>query len=473
MLARALEVLVQKGRQGDTIVDPHSWLDRAGIPREAVVQLIERRCLTGLGRMRFRLDRTELPPPKAARAVAPPVTEPLFDPFDGTPLGLQPHPPAPTPAPGPLPPIAAPEPAQPAPSLPATAAPPSGPTAARSARFLLVVDAENVLRTCRDLHAPFRPEVIREIANQYGEVAFAFALGNLLAITQRDRELLTFAGFPLLHCARLSDGNGGKDTVDENAQDLIRRFLDHGAVDGVILATDDRNFIPIMVGVRDRGYRLIRIAVRTGTDLDRVGEVRHLPLHDGETEGGPAAPMRPWAPQLIIDGLQALFSVTTPLERERAIRNMSLQAPLVYRLLRAFLRRRWGMRSPDWLTGFLTLLDDLDAMVLEADRAHVTKDDLRAFLTALNDIGVIEKIEGQKYGRRQIGYRPNWGHPFCAYAIADIQTRGGRSSRWQRPRGAQDGASGTNGSGTPGPDREHAAPNAADAPTGEPGAHQR
>ncbi|MDP3770711.1 MAG: NYN domain-containing protein [bacterium] len=459
VLARALEVLVQGSRQGDTIVDPFSPLQKEGIPKEAVVQLIQRGCLVGQGRLRFRIVRTTLTPPRPARVAPPPLAE-IPDVPDGwfdQVLDSVPPPPAATIDPPPPPLL---EPTTEQRPIPAT----------RPPRFLLVVDVENVAKTCRDLHAPFRPEVIREVANQCGEVAFAFALGNLLAVSPRDRELLTLAGFPLLHCARLPDGNGGKDTVDENAQDLIGRFIDHNAVDGVILATDDRNFIPIMVRVRDRGRKLVRIAIRVGTELDRICDVRNLPLHDGETAEGPAAPTRPWTPQLIIDGLQALFSVTTPLERERAIRNMSLQAPLVYRLLRAFLRRRWSTRAPDWLVGFLAFLDDLDAMVLEADRAHVTKEDLRAFLTALNDIGVIEKIMGEKHGRRQVGYRPNWSHPFCAHVIADIRDRGGRSSRWQRPRNAPHGTAGTNGSETNGSDHGSDTP---DAPSGEPSEGRR
>lgn len=426
VLARALAVISRGASPGDTIVDPFTPLEREGLPREAVIRLIQRRCLTGQGRLRFRLDRIDLPPPKSARTPSPPpVVEEEPDAPDELPdLSL-------------TAPLATPAPA----AAPLAATPP----AARTARFLLVVDVENVAKTCRDLRAPFRPEVVRAIANQCGEVAFAFALGNLLAINKRDQELLTLAGFPLLHCARLPDGNGGKDTVDENAQDLIGRFIEHSSVDGVILVTDDRNFIPIMVRVRDRGRKLIRIAVRTGTELDRMGEVRHLPLHDGEAAEGAAAPARPWAPQLIIDGLQTLLSIATPLERERAIRNMSLQVPLVHRLLRAFLRRRWSTRTPDWLTGFLALLDDLDAMVLGADRVHVTKEDLRAFLTALNDIGVIEKVEGEKHGRRQVGYRPNWSHPFCAHVVADIQDRGSRFRR-RDDRRERVSANGSNGS---------------------------
>lgn len=440
VLARALAVISKGASLGDTIVDPFTPLEREGIPKEAVLQLVHRRCLTGRGRLQFRIDRVTLPLPKgsgpdparatgATGSAAPPQLVLADVPFDYDAAiaasGAAPTEPAPPPAPTPT---------ATAPALP------------RPPRFLLVVDVENVARTCQDLHAPFRPNVIREVANRCGEVAFAFALGNLLAINKRDRELLTIAGFPLLHCERLPDGNGGKDTVDENAQDLIRRFLDHGAVDGVILATDDRNFIPIMVGVRDRGRQLIRIAVRTGTELDRVGDVRHLPLHDEDPiDPGVATPSRPWVPQIVIDDLQVLIGISSQAERERAIRNMNLKAPFVCRLLRAFLQRWWNSKGPHWLTSFPVLLDEFRTAVLPDDRANVSDDDLRAFLTALIDIGVVERVENQKDGRQRRGYRPCWTHPFFVHAISDIQERGPRFRR-RDDRRDRPGANGSAGS---------------------------
>ncbi|MDO8621931.1 MAG: NYN domain-containing protein [bacterium] len=457
VLARALEVLVQGSRQGDTIVDPFSPLQKQGIPKEAVVQLIQRGCLVGQGRLRFRIVRTTLAPPRPAQVAPPPLAE-IPDVPDGwfeETINRVPPSHAATLDPPP-PPLVAPTTEQRL--APATRAP----------CFLLVVDVENVARTCRDLHAPFRPEAVREVATQCGEIAFAFAVGNLLAVGQRDRELLTIAGFPLLHCARLPDGNGGKDTVDENIANLIHRFVDRGVVDGVILATDDRNFIPIMTHVRDRGLQLIRIAVRTGTELDRIGEVRYLPLHEGEPANGvPATPSKPWAPKIVVDGLQDLIRVSSQTERERAIRAMNLDAPLVCKVLRLFLRRWWSRNGPRWLTSFTIALDELRATVLVEDRVHITGDDLHAFLDALIQVGVIEKITSEKQGRPQHGYRPIWSHPFCQYVVSGVQERG---PRYRSSRDEQRGAPGTNGSGTNGADHEGDAP---DAPSGPPSEGRR
>lgn len=306
------------------------------------------------------------------------------------------------------------------------------PHADRPPRLLLIIDVENVVRTCRDLRAPFRPERIRELAVQHGEIAFGFALANVFALSPGDREAITGTAFPLVHCQRLRDGNGGKDTVDEHVADLIRRFLGSGAIDGVVIVTDDRNFIPIMMGVLDKGRRLIRIAVRRNTELDRIGEVLYLPLHtEGDASTAPTSSRR-WNAEAFIEGLHELVGKGSASERDHAITMLGLRTPLPFRLLRAYLRRRYGGRRGEWKVSFPTLLDELSDVILPDDCAHVNTDDLSAFLTALIEIGVITRVETpMPVGRMRRGYYPNWKHPFCAHAIADIRDQ---EPRWLQRR---------------------------------------
>lgn len=401
LLTRALGALRERavaGGEGLVITDPWTVLDHVGLPRQCVADLVAARCLESVPtqRGRYRIKRETLPndgplpeAPSAPResAVAAPTV------------------PAPTPS------VA------------------TGPT--RAPRFLLILDAENALWTHRDAGLPFDPAAIRDAAAAMGPIAFAFAYGNVEKIPPRTREDLTIAGFPLMHCQRLRDGNGGKDTVDENAQDLIGRFVTYDAVDGVILVTDDRNFAPIMRGILDAGKRLIRLTIRGEAMLDALGEVRQL--HRPEPGNGRhAATDRRWNPDLVIEDLRRLPSLPAE-ERGPMLRRIQLQAPLVQRFLRALLRRLWGRLGSDQKMYFPSLLTFADAMVREEDRADISHDDLRAFCSTLNDIGVLRMISFTHVdGGDRRAYRPDWDHPFCADAIADIRDQ--QRTQWRRRR---------------------------------------
>jgi hypothetical protein len=253
VLARALAALRERavlGGDGLVITDPWTVLDRLELPRDCVALLGNpHRCLVGLGRGRFRIVRESLPSDEP-----PPLPEAPLEPESEAPASSSARP--------------TPPPAEPA----------------RTPRFLLILDAENVLWTHRDAGIPFDPSAIRDRAAAIGTIAFAFAYGNLEKIPLRAREDLTIASFPLIHCQRLRDRNGGKDTVDEHLQDLINRFLNYDAVDGVILVTDDRDFAPIMRAVLDAGKRLIRFTVRGESMLDQIGEVHRLVPTSGNDE---------------------------------------------------------------------------------------------------------------------------------------------------------------------------------------------
>ncbi len=408
MLARALGALRERavfGGDGFVITDPWTVLDRVELPRECVSLLVNRyRCLVSIPTQkgRFRIVRETLPVNDAS-ALPPAAPSPTGD--------------APTP------------------SAPAAPPPTTITEPARAPRFLLILDVENVLWTHRGAGLAFEPSAIRDRASAIGTIAFAFAYGNLEKIPPRARENLTMAGFPLIHCQRLRDGNGGKDTVDEHIQDLIRRFLDCGAVDGVILVTDDRNFAPIMRGVLDAGKRLIRFTLRAEAMLDQIGEVRRLLLESGN--GREPVADRRWAPEPVIEDLRLLPAMPRE-EWGPTIRRIQLRAPLVSRFLHALLRRCWGRLGEERTMHFPSLVTFADDMVRAEDRADISRDDLWSFCSALNEIGVFLTISfTHEDGSDRRAYRPDWNHPFCAEAIADIKDRP-RDRRF--PRGPNDHA---------------------------------
>lgn len=402
LLTRALGALRERavaGGEGFVITDPWAVLDHMGLPRACIADLVQTRCLESVPtqRGRYRIKRETLPSDG-------PLSEAPITP--GEPVVAAPTVPAPTP------PVA------------------TGPT--RAPRFLLVLDAENVFLTHEKAGIPFDPAAIRDAAAAVGPIAFAFAYGNIEKIPPRTREDLTIAGFPLMHCQRLRDGNGGKDTVDENAQDLIGRFVAYDAVDGVILVTDDRNFAPIMRGVLDAGKRMVRFTLRGETMLDALGEVHQL--HRPEPGNGRrTATDRRWSPDLVIEEFRRLPSLPTE-EQGPTLRRIQLHAPLVQRFLRALLRRLWGRLGSERTMHFPPLVAFAETTVREEDRKDISRDDLRAFCSMLNEIGILRTFmfEREDGGERR-AYRPDWDHPFCADAIADIRDQPRNWSRGRRP----------------------------------------
>lgn len=379
-LERALAVIREGATQMDgnlVATDPWAVLRSAGIPGDALALLMQKRCLIGMGRMQFRIIRDSVPAPAplASRATTAPALE---------------------------------EPA-----------------------FLLVLDVENALHAHRNAGIPFQPSVIRHAAADIGTVAFAFAYANSHAVPQPVCEDLMLAGFQLIHCQRLRDPNGGKDTVDENIQDLIQRFLAHASIAGVVLVSDDRNFAPILNGIRDRGLRSIVLSLRVQSSLAAIAEVRLLPSpHDRENGHEPTTTRR-WDPDLIIEDLRELGVATDPSVRAVTIRRIKLRAPFVEHLLRIILRKFWGearRRFPELSPmehrlSFQSILDQADRCVREEDRTNVSSDDVHAFLSALLDVGVYRRVEVDlpDGGGRRPRYAPNWEHPFCADAIANLR----------------------------------------------------
>lgn len=395
VLARALGALRERavfGGDGLVITDPWTVLDRVELPRECLALLVQYRCLVSIPtqRGRFRIVR-ETPPVDDASALPPVAPPPTRD--------------------------------DPIPSAPATPPPMTIAEPPRAPRFLLILDAENVSLTHRDAGIPFRPAAIRDLAGGVGSIAFAFAYGNIEALPARTREDLTLAGFPLVHCQRLRDGNGGKDTVDEHIQDLIHRFLDSDAVDGVILVSDDRNFAPIMREALDRGKRVVRVTLRGEAMLDQIGEVRRLPSGNGN--GHAPEPARRWAPELIIEDLRTLPQAE---DFGQVLRRIRLRAPLVSQFLRAFVRRYWMQCGATWSMHFQRLVEFADSVVRDEDRSDVSPDDVRSLLSTLDEIGVVRlvNVPSRRDAERTFrAYLPNWGHPFCADAISDIKSHPG------------------------------------------------
>lgn len=269
-----------------------------------------------------------------------------------------------------------------------------------------------MVHSCRETGESFDPAGIRQEATSIGEICFAFACANIDALTSRVRDALTLAGFTLVHCQRLRDVNGGKDTTDEQIQDLIRRFLNYASIAGVVLVSDDRNFAPIMNGILDRKLRCIRLTLHLGNALDTIGETRQLSTPYGHANHQTAA--RRWAPDVIIDDIYGLKDAE-PTEVETIIRRITLRAPFVMRLLGIFIQQR-GHRRP---LAFRNFVASCWEVLHDENRAHLNEEELEAFITELVRAEVVAKktVTMDDGGERTV-YAFNRQHPVFANALS-------------------------------------------------------
>lgn len=370
MLERALIVLCATAEpEGDArvVTDPWSAMERVGLPRDAVAELLRTGAIIGLGRLRFRIDREHLPQPEAA-------------PIPGAEQSM------------PLRPC-----------------------------VLLVVDVENAVHAHAETGVLFDPSRIRDAANRVGPVGFAFGLANLHAVAPGHLAALALAGFHCIHCERLPDATGGKDTVDELLRDLVRRFCDHTMLSAIVLVSDDRDFASILNLARDRGIRAVVLTFRKRLALGRIAEHRLIPLPHPPKPPTDAATTnaRRWNPEDVYDELRNLLTLTRPEDHEIALARIQTRSPLVQRFLRAFFRKYyggWGKRPMSY-HGLVALAEYI---VRPEDQVYITRDALSATFSALVTIGVFQKTTVQESEGPRTRYEPHWSHPLIAYCVHDI-----------------------------------------------------
>ncbi|MBI4142533.1 NYN domain-containing protein [Candidatus Uhrbacteria bacterium] len=317
--------------------------------------------------------------------------------------------------------------------VPPPAAPASvvEPTALRP-RVVLVLDLENIMLTCSRAGARFDPVAIRERAQHVGDIALAFACGNYEAIPAGIRQRLTLSGFPLLHFERLGNGTvARKDVVDANLHDLVRRILDCApGMDGVVLVTDDQDFAPLITAIRDRGKRCIVLSPRRGSALARITEVVDLPLTLRARE--PVNPL--WNPEEAILTLCEVAAAPEETTQREASTRLQLRSPLPARILRNTVRM-YRRKHRGAASSFFGLMECARTSASAKELASLPDDAVRGFLEACIASGVLLQFEVKTDEGPRPRYRPNWNHPFCRDAIADIVVaeEGGASATASEP----------------------------------------
>ncbi|MDO8424953.1 MAG: NYN domain-containing protein [bacterium] len=297
-------------------------------------------------------------------------------------------------------------------------------------RYVLILDAENAARSCEQFGEPFTARHINDAVRDIGgRIVLRFAYATVEALSRRTREDLLLAGFHTIDCITLPNGaEGGKNVTDEYLQDLIRRLLELNAMDGIILVTDDRGFAPTMHAVIDSGKRMVRVSYRHESVLDSIGEVIRISLAGDAQPAGAEAAL--WEPGQFLDDLHALTIATDERDHRARMRAIRTRVTLPYRFLRSFVRWYFVNFGREQTYGFLFLLSRAMRHIRNVDRDAITNEILHEFLDAVITTGAFRTIEQPAERGTKRSYGPNWDHPFCAAAIADIPAeRAGGSSR--------------------------------------------
>lgn len=280
------------------------------------------------------------------------------------------------------------------------------PTGGTRPMYVLVMDTENVLRTHEEFGIKFDPIEIRRRAREQGDIIFAFALGNFEALSSSVRQTLRLADFPILHCEDFHVRDERKDTVDQKVVATLYRILRLRDVAGVIVASDDRDFVDAFALVQDFGKIVVAMTLRENGALATVAS-RVIPMYEERFI---------WRPDQVIDWLK-LLPVLPPEARGGILRTMEERSPFVCRILAKIIQLRcWGEDQSVW-TEFRDVEEELWESLYPKERQHVARNELRRFLNILRSIGVARSEKLPTTHGARIRWSLQWQHPFCAHVL--------------------------------------------------------
>lgn len=306
--------------------------------------------------------------------------------------------------------------------LPTSIAPLSEPRS-----WVVVIDANNVYRIHADAGVPLRPGHLQRQLVRRHPIATTFAIGNYDAIPWEGRKAFAEAGFPIgFHCDAL---HGTKDMVDPSLITYVLDFLQmlrRDVVAGVILVSDDGNFIPLARRVLDQQWQCAAATFRHRAPLARMDGVQRIVLtlpEEIEEE------TRRWNPADIMGDLERLLG-TTPRAQEEALLRIQLRAPFVERVLRHFFSHLHRQHNGNPEFGFDRHLRELLRSIPREEQSAVTEDDRRALLNLLIRIKILIPCNAPHPRGEGVytGYRVDWTHPFCVHALKTTQAKQRRSS---------------------------------------------
>ncbi|HCC22090.1 TPA: hypothetical protein DEP86_01650 [Candidatus Uhrbacteria bacterium] len=133
-------------------------------------------------------------------------------------------------------------------------------------RIAVVIDFDNQKFTCAGLGMAFLPAVLMVMARELGEVIIASTFVDVSSLNLQERTILYKSGFELVDCPRLSRD---KDTADFKIINHLGFLSSYVDFDVLLFASLDRDFIPAVQSVRNRG-RQVFIVVPTLTSISEL-----------------------------------------------------------------------------------------------------------------------------------------------------------------------------------------------------------
>lgn len=362
-LQRALTVLLDHATDtplgAHVVTNPERILSTRNIPPEALDALAERACVVRFGERRWKVCQGTLSP--NPEDVADPEPEPADDPPTAVAPGIEPG-------------------------------------------YVIIMDVENVQRSHEEFGIRFDPLRMRDRARELGPITLAFAVGNFEAISHGARELLRMASFGMLHCTNFHGRDGRKDTTDQYVVTIITRLGMLPGIRGIIVASDDRDFIDVFHLVRDAGHRVIAMTLREQGALARAADMV-IPMY---------AEHFIWNTDVVVEQLKVL-PVLDPARQARLLERMADRSPFVVRVLGMILALPcFGEYRTEW-TDQRELERQIWTSLDQEERRHVTRKEIASFLSLLRNIGVIRWERQPTVLGPRVLCAPNWDHPFCAH----------------------------------------------------------
>lgn len=130
----------------------------------------------------------------------------------------------------------------------------------KEAHVALFLDVDNIWIACRESDIPFRASAIRELGRREGTVMVAKAYGDWSEgyLSPAKRELYK----EVFELVQLPSDSNGKNTADiQLALDALEIALSPTAPNVIVLASGDRDFVPLANKLRRYKVRVIGVAV--------------------------------------------------------------------------------------------------------------------------------------------------------------------------------------------------------------------
>lgn len=259
-------------------------------------------------------------------------------------------------------------------------------------RLALLVDYDNFAGRCNGKGIRIDPALLKERARAAGTLVWSAVFVDSSTLTPQERSSWFASGFDICDCPRMQgkEDRAKKDSVDPAIIEKLNAVADLLPVDGVLLASADRDYMRVIQRLRDAGKRVYVIV----PSADDVPSLAHSA--DGtivyKTAADEASPF--FSAAAFFGGKKR----PTDQESNELITTLSLVVLILDKNLNIN-RKRYG---------FMRIVQ-----ALQASPERLEAEDVRRYVQFLIVQGVIEQHRAPKGERSGVTYyQVNRRHPF-------------------------------------------------------------